>query len=51
MNLATIAVGVVVLMVLIAAAYFTYKGKCCGGCSDCKSCNGCCNVQNPEEKK
>jgi hypothetical protein len=40
-NVATIVVGIIVVLIFVGAAYFTVKGLRGGGCHDCPGCDEC----------
>ncbi|MDR3205891.1 MAG: FeoB-associated Cys-rich membrane protein [Candidatus Methanoplasma sp.] len=48
-NLATIAVGLAIVAILVAAAYSVYRDHKSGGCPGCNEC--CKNDSNNNSKK
>jgi hypothetical protein len=40
-NLATVAIGIVVILIFVGAAYYVIKSRKTGGCHDCGE--DCCN--------
>lgn len=39
MNGATLAIGIFIAVILVTAAYFTYRTFRSGGCENCKNCS------------
>lgn len=54
MNPPTLVVGAAVILILVAAAYFSFRSLKTGGCSECRRCERCggtnCSIEDPEKK-